>query len=77
MPHSVASDLGLHRLSMSHHKDTRLIWVNECNRGKHLNFELGSIILSTRLTLASYKWRLSSSVDNLCKQFEPRSECRF
>ena len=28
MPLSVASDLGLHCLHMSHKKDTRLIWVN-------------------------------------------------
>ena len=27
-PRSVASDLGLHCLSMSHKKDARLIWVN-------------------------------------------------
>ena len=27
-PRSVASDLGLHRLPMSHKKDARLIWVN-------------------------------------------------
>ena len=26
-PHSVASDLGLHCLSMSHKKDARHIWV--------------------------------------------------
>ena len=29
MPHSVASDLGLHYLLMSHKKDTRLIWVKK------------------------------------------------
>ena len=29
MPHSVASDLGLHFLLMSHKKDVRLIWVNK------------------------------------------------
>ena len=28
MPHSVAADLGLHCLSMSHKMDARLIWVN-------------------------------------------------
>ena len=28
MPHSVASDLGLHSLPMSHLSDTRLKWVN-------------------------------------------------
>ena len=28
MPHSVASDLGLHCLPMSYKKDARLIWVN-------------------------------------------------
>ena len=27
MPHFVASDLGLQCLSLSHKKDTRLIWV--------------------------------------------------
>ena len=27
MPHSVASDLGLHCLPLSHKKDARLIWV--------------------------------------------------
>ena len=27
-PHSAASDLGLHSLSMSHKKDTMLNWVN-------------------------------------------------
>ena len=27
MPHSAASDLGLHCLPMSHKKDARLIWV--------------------------------------------------
>ena len=27
-PHSVASDLGLHCMHMSHIKDARLIWVN-------------------------------------------------
>ena len=27
MPHSVASDLGLHCLPMSHKKDARRIWV--------------------------------------------------
>ena len=26
-PHSVASDLGLHCLTMSHEKDARFIWV--------------------------------------------------
>ena len=26
-PHSVASDLGLHHLPMSHEKDARHIWV--------------------------------------------------
>ena len=31
-PHSVASDLGLHSLSMSHKKDARHIWVNKCIR---------------------------------------------
>ena len=30
MPHSAASDLGLHYLPMSYKKDTRLIWVNNC-----------------------------------------------
>ena len=30
-PHSVASDLDLHYLSMSHKKDTRHIWVKKCN----------------------------------------------
>ena len=29
-PHSVASDLGLHYLPMSHKKDARHIWV-KCN----------------------------------------------
>ena len=29
MPHSAASDLGLHCLSMSHKKDARLKWVNK------------------------------------------------
>ena len=28
MPHSVASDLGLHCLSLSRKKDARLIWAN-------------------------------------------------
>ena len=28
MPHSAASDLGLHCLPMSHKKDARLIWVS-------------------------------------------------
>ena len=28
MPHFAASDQGLHLLSMSHKKDTRLIWIN-------------------------------------------------
>ena len=28
MPRSVASDLGLYCLTMSHKKDSRLIWVN-------------------------------------------------
>ena len=27
IPHSAASDLGLHYLPMSHKKDARLIWV--------------------------------------------------
>ena len=44
--HPLASDLGLHLLSMSHKKGARLIWVNECNRGKCLDFELGSRIKS-------------------------------
>ena len=30
-PHSVASDLGLHYLPMSHKKDARNIWVKKCN----------------------------------------------
>ena len=30
-PHSVASDLGLHYLPMSHKKDARHIWVKKCN----------------------------------------------
>ena len=30
-PHSVASDLGLHYLPMSHKKDTRPIWVKNAN----------------------------------------------
>ena len=30
-PHSVASDLGIHCLPMSHKKDARHIWVKECN----------------------------------------------
>ena len=29
--HSVASDLGLHFLHMSHKKDARHIWVKKCN----------------------------------------------
>ena len=29
MPHSVASDLGLHCLPMSHKKDARNIWVKK------------------------------------------------
>ena len=29
-PHSVASDLDLHFLPMSHKKDARHIWVKEC-----------------------------------------------
>ena len=29
MQHSLASDLGLHCLHMSHKKDARLIWVKE------------------------------------------------
>ena len=28
MPHSVASDLGLHWLPMSHKKGARLVWVH-------------------------------------------------
>ena len=28
MPHSAASDLGLHCLPLSHKKGARLIWVN-------------------------------------------------
>ena len=35
-PHSVASDLGLHYLPMSHKKDTRHIWVKKCNYFAHL-----------------------------------------
>ena len=30
-PHSVASDLGLHCLPMSHKKDARHIWVKNAN----------------------------------------------
>ena len=30
MPRSVASDLGLHCLPMSHKKDARLIWDTDC-----------------------------------------------
>ena len=30
-PHSVASDLSLHYLPMSHKKDNRRIWVKKCN----------------------------------------------
>ena len=30
MPHFVASDLGLHRLPMSHKKDAWFIWVKHC-----------------------------------------------
>ena len=29
--HSLASDLGLHYLPMSHKKDARHIWVEKCN----------------------------------------------
>ena len=32
MPHSAASDLGLHCFPMSHKKDARLIWVNVVNK---------------------------------------------
>ena len=35
-PHSVASVLGLHNLSMSHKKDARHIWVNKCNYFSYL-----------------------------------------
>ena len=31
MPHSLASDLGLHYLPMSHKKDAKHIWVKKCN----------------------------------------------
>ena len=30
-PHSIASDMGLHYLPMSHKKDARHIWVKQCN----------------------------------------------
>ena len=46
-PHSVASDLGLHYLSMSHKKDTRHIWVKMqlfCLSHKSCR-NLGSILL--------------------------------
>ena len=33
MLHSVASDLGLHCLPMSHKNDARLIWVNTLYSG--------------------------------------------
>ena len=35
-PHSLASDLGLHYLPMSHKKDTRHIWVKKCNNFAYL-----------------------------------------
>ena len=36
MPHSAASDLGLHGLPMSHKKDDRLIWV----QGTHIVYSV-------------------------------------
>ena len=47
MPHSVASDLGLHFLPMSHKKDARNIWVKMqffCLSHKSCR-NLGSILL--------------------------------
>ena len=47
MPHSVASDLGLHYLRMSHKKDARHIWVKMqlfCLSQKSCR-NLGSILL--------------------------------
>ena len=35
-PHSVASDLGLHYLPMSHKKDARHIWVKKCTHFAYL-----------------------------------------
>ena len=35
-PHSVASDLGLHCLPMSHKKRARHIWVENCNNFAYL-----------------------------------------
>ena len=36
MPHSAASDLGLHCLPMSHKKNARLKWVNKSDlKGLH------------------------------------------
>ena len=47
-PHSVASDLGLHYLPMSHKKDPRHIWVKKnaifCLSHKSCS-NLGSILL--------------------------------
>ena len=34
-PHSVASDLGLHCLPMSHNRGARLIWVNHLREKIH------------------------------------------
>ena len=73
MPHSVASDLGLHWLSMSHKKDARLICFNECNRGKSLILSWGAVCYLQDLLFACYWWRLLSAIDNLCKQSGPRS----
>ena len=46
--HSVASDLGLHYLSMSHKKDARHIWVKKCLSHKSCR-NLGSILLKNNL----------------------------
>ena len=47
MPHSVASDLGLHCMPMSHKKDARHIWVkNAINLLSHKSSRnLGSRLL--------------------------------
>ena len=56
MPHSVASDLGLHCLPLSHKKDARLIWVKR----ETVFFSF----VFVRFVLFLLKWRAGAQLDH-------------
>ena len=59
MPHSVASDLGLHSLPMSHKKDARIIWVKKVPVGEVICF---------CFQLKCFKSLLMNSVEHIKEQ---------